>query len=74
MVQTFHATSAMTLLRSFGFEELAQSFLTQHGVHRLTNLLSLDYLCRTDFDNLNLWFEQTDVVRVTYQLSVVNPA
>ena len=62
MVQTSHASTAIPLLRSFGFEELAQSLLTQDGVHRLGNLLSLDPICHRNFDNLNLWFEQTDVV------------
>jgi hypothetical protein len=63
MVQTRHASDALTIIRSFGLEDLAQSFLAQNGVHRLENLLSLDPICHADFDLLNLWFENTGEVR-----------
>ena len=52
----------MTLLKSFGLVGLVDSLLPRNGVHRIGNLLSLDPICHRNFDNLNLWFEQTDVV------------
>ena len=62
MVQTSYASGAMTILSYFGLEGLVHSFLARNGVHRLGNLLSLDPICHRNFDNLNLWFEPTDVV------------
>jgi len=63
MVQTSHATAAMSILSSFGLEELVEGLLAENGVHRLGNLLSLDQICHNYFDNLKLWFEHTETVR-----------
>ncbi|KAF8258606.1 hypothetical protein EI94DRAFT_1754177 [Lactarius quietus] len=55
-----HAASAMSLLSSFGLDDLVQSLLAEGGVHRLGNLLSLDPNCHYFFDGLDLWFEHTE--------------
>ncbi|KAF8257881.1 hypothetical protein EI94DRAFT_1756444, partial [Lactarius quietus] len=55
-----HAASDMSLLASFGLDELIQSLLAEGGVHRLGNLLSLEPTCHDHFDALDLWFEHTE--------------
>ncbi|KAF8264108.1 hypothetical protein EI94DRAFT_1594529, partial [Lactarius quietus] len=55
-----HTASAMSLLASFGLDELVQSLLAEGGVHRLGNLLSLEPTCHDHFDALDLWFEHTE--------------
>ncbi|KAF8258603.1 hypothetical protein EI94DRAFT_1754170 [Lactarius quietus] len=60
MDKTSHAASPMSLLASFGLDELVESLLAEGGVHRLGNLLSLDPTCHLYFDGLNLWFEHTE--------------
>ena len=63
MVQTRHASGAMTILKKFGLEDLVDNLLAANGVHCLGNLLSMDSHCHSEFDNLNLWFERTATVR-----------
>ena len=53
----------MSILDSFGLQNLTEKFLAVNGVHELTNLLSLDPTCHRYFDDLNLWFEPTEEVR-----------
>jgi len=62
-VQTEYATTAVSILKYFGLEDLAQEFLTENGDHNLGNLLSLDYNPDRYFDGFRLWFEGTDEVR-----------
>jgi len=71
MDQTHNASTVMSL-RAFGLEHLTQDLLTENGVHRLRNLLSLDSYCHVNFDNLNLWFEYTDEPN-RYQVCVSDP-
>ena len=52
----------MSILKCFGLDDLADSLLKENGVHRLGNLLSLEPNCHRNFDNLDLWFDQTDKV------------
>jgi hypothetical protein len=63
IVQTEYAAAAMTILEYFGLESLVKELLAADGVHNLGNLLSLQSNIHTYFDNLDLWFEGTDVVR-----------
>ena len=63
LVQTGYATSALSILETFGLNDLTEKFLAANGVHELTNLLSLDPICHRYFDDLNLWFENTEEVR-----------
>jgi hypothetical protein len=53
----------MSILKSFGLNDLVQG-LEEDGADRLGNLLSLDPVCRSYFDNLDLWFEYTDIEKV----------
>jgi len=58
--KTEYAATAMAILGHFGMGSLAQELLAEGGVHGLGNLLSLENRMHTEFDRLNLWFEDTD--------------
>jgi len=60
--QTSFAVTAVSILRGFGLENLAQELLEEDGVHGLGNLLSLEPVTHGYFDDLRLWFEATDKV------------
>ena len=63
MVQTGQVTTTMTMIGSFGLGNLVDSLLVENGVHRPRNLLSLEPVYHSNFDNFNLWFEHTEKVR-----------
>ena len=61
-VQTDYAVNVITILRDFGPGGLLQELLAEVGVHGLVNLLSLEPIPRSMFDNLDLWLEGADEV------------
>ncbi|KAG9308101.1 hypothetical protein JVU11DRAFT_12533 [Chiua virens] len=58
--KTYHAASAMAILRTFGFSKFASKFEVPGGVHEVWNLLTLGHDVHSLFDHLKMWFEYTD--------------
>ncbi|KAG6834358.1 hypothetical protein H0H93_010130 [Arthromyces matolae] len=51
------------ILRTFGYAELRQE-LDGEGIYRLENVMTIDARCHEQFETLNLWLEETDVLNV----------
>jgi len=72
MDKTHDATTAISILKSFGLNDFVQS-LAEDGADRLGNLLSLDPISHIYFDKLNLWFEYTEKPN-RYRVCVARPS
>ena len=71
--QTDYAANAVAILRAIGLEDIAQKLLAEDGVHGLGNLLSLEPVTHSMFDDLDLWLEGTDEVRYSWTLQQYQP-
>ncbi|KAK0460092.1 uncharacterized protein EV420DRAFT_1747063 [Desarmillaria tabescens] len=55
-----YAANAWTIIEHFGFPKILQE-LEGEKIHRLENVLTLEYDLHDHFDDLTLWLEPTDI-------------
>ncbi|KZV68374.1 hypothetical protein PENSPDRAFT_540997, partial [Peniophora sp. CONT] len=67
-----HAAEALSIIKSFGYEEVAKA-LQSSGVHSLQNVLTLPYDIHRNFNSLSLWFERTSASSNTYRVVATLP-
>ena len=70
--QTEYATTAISILKDFGRVELAEELEKKNSVHSPKNMLMLEPVSRSHFDNLNVWFESHPRI-VTHNISCATP-
>jgi len=55
-----HATTVLTVLDTFGLEKQVAEFVVKDGVHHLSNILTMEPNYHKFFDELKVWFEETE--------------